>query len=107
MTWNIDDIVAVFGRVHPPAVELVRALVSEGGRASPDRLRNLMRRSPNGLRQLLTHAFAEVTGHVLPGQQLVVVRRAPDPRNSPITEYRLAEGTLELAAAALERFDST
>ncbi|MFI9636759.1 hypothetical protein ACIHAX_29085 [Nocardia sp. NPDC051929] len=41
----------------------------------------------------------------LPPPRVIESRSADDPQNPTIVEYRLAEGTLPLLAAALERID--
>ncbi|MGV9336654.1 hypothetical protein [Nocardia sp. NPDC003726] len=102
--WDVDLLVRIFQRATTTSLALVRALISEGGTASVDRLKELTgAETLHHMTQSLNVSGQRETR--LPEKRLIQAQRYPK-STSKVVGYSFPEGTTSLFIAALERFDA-
>ncbi|MBF6289863.1 hypothetical protein [Nocardia cyriacigeorgica] len=106
LEWNVELTVRVLARTAPRGIDLIRAMIGEGGRVSADRVREL-----TGLKSLATMTRAIHTANVIvAGEEfrcsdLVRCRRAGPGPASRAEEYFFPPGVLALVTTALQQLD--
>lgn len=104
VVWDVDLIVRILQGATAASLDLVRALATEGGAATVNRLRELTgRETLHHMTQALNVAGQRETR--LPEKRLIQAQRYPHSA-SKVVGYSFPEGTTPLFAAALERFDA-
>jgi hypothetical protein len=104
--WDDEFLERFLRTLGPSGRRWIRVLVAEGGAATPDRIKEVTgAKALGGMSSTMRRAVHSTTDR-LPPPRLIKARNMDDPQNPAILEYRLAEGTLPLVTAALERIDS-
>lgn len=107
--WTVDLALEVLTKAKPPAVKLVQALVDEGGRATAQRLKELVGTANLGpVNQTLNTAAR----HLWRAERLQAKVYVATPLRDPgrpsqdiAHSYELASGTVEIWSRALRRLD--
>ncbi|MEU2106378.1 hypothetical protein [Nocardia sp. NPDC019255] len=105
--WDEEFLERFLRNLGPAGRRWIRVLVNEGGVATPARIKELTGAKALGGMSTTMRRAMHATTDKLPPPRLIESRSTDDPQNPTIVEYRLAEGTLPLLAAALERIDGS
>lgn len=104
--WNAMRVEKFLRNLDPPGIQLLEILVTEGGTATPDRVKELTgRKSLAGITSALRSAAHRTTPELLPPPRLVEVIRIRNTDKAQL--YRIGEEILPIVAAALQRIGSS
>ncbi|WP_067474259.1 hypothetical protein [Nocardia amamiensis] len=105
--WDEEFLERFLRNLGPSGRRWIRVLVDEGGVATPGRIKEVTgAKSLGGMSSTMRRAMHATTDK-LPPPRLIQLRTTDDPQNPVIVEYRLAEGTLPVVTAVLERIDGS
>jgi hypothetical protein len=104
-SWDAATVDLYLRNLEPTGLQLIQILVSEGGTATPDRIKLLTgKKSLAGMTSALRRATHRIASTRLPPPRLVQVDRQR--HTDKALRYRLSEETLPIVAATLERICS-
>lgn len=104
--WDAELIERVLRKLGPAGRRWIRALVAEGGSATPARLKEITGAKALGGMMTTMRRAAHGISRRFPPPQLIAVHRSDDPQNPVILGYHLPDGTVPLIVTALERIDN-
>ncbi|MEU0502033.1 hypothetical protein [Nocardia sp. NPDC005998] len=104
--WDDELIEQVLRNLGPAGRRWIRALVAEGGSATPVRIKEITGAKALGGMVTTMRRATHGISRAVPPPRLIETRKSDDPQNPVILEYYLVKGTLPLIVAALERIDN-